>query len=254
MENEGSGLFVIILMGIFLMLLMVSFIVLMLLYHRQKQIKNQEKLKAIQTEYEKTMLNVEKEIREETLSFVGRELHDNIGQLLSLAKMNLSSAKPEKVANGKFMINDIIREVRGLSKILNLEWLEGYSLETFIQKELDKLTHAEFCTTSFESRVPELMLNKDEKLILIRIIQECINNAIKHARPNHISITIHEQDQHTCIHLRDDGVGFDIQVRGDGSGLINLKKRMETIGGTLRITSSVGNGTSIELFLPKFGI
>ncbi|GHB30931.1 hypothetical protein GCM10008106_09780 [Mongoliitalea lutea] len=223
----------------------------MVFAHRQRQQRAKEKMIAIQTEFEKTLLDVEKEIREETLSFVGKELHDNVGQLLSLAKLNLASSRPEKIQEGKILINTIIQEVRGLSKVLNLEWLEGYSLETFIQKELDKLTHAEFCSTSFESSVPELLLTKDEKLILIRIIQECINNAIKHARPKHISITIHQQDQHTCIHLRDDGVGFDMQARGDGSGLINLKKRMETIGGTLRITSSIGNGTSIELFLPN---
>lgn len=242
--------FLIILLGFFLMLLMVSFIVLMLLYHRQKQIKNRERLKAIQTEYEKTILNVEKEIREDVLSFVGRELHDNVGQLLSLAKLNLSSSKPEKISEGKNILNDIIKEVRSLSKTLNLDWVETISIEDFIQRELDKIGNLDFCTVDFSSHGPSLVLSKDQKLVLFRIIQECLNNAIKHAQPESIRIQIDTNRSPAQIVIKDDGLGFDLTQQSKGQGLHNLQYRMETIGGKFELNASPGKGTQVKLLLP----
>lgn len=96
-ENIGINLFVMVLLGFVVMLFMVSFIVIMVVVHRKRQVQNQQEMQALQAEYEKTILNVELEIQEETLGHVGRELHDNIGQLLSLTKLNLSNSKPEKI-------------------------------------------------------------------------------------------------------------------------------------------------------------
>lgn len=250
MENNGSDLFVIILLGFFLMLFMVSFIIIMVIYHRQRQIQNKQRLQAIQTEFEKTILNAEKEIREETLTHVGRELHDNIGQLLSLAKINLSSSKPEKVSEGKSMMNQIIREVRALSKTLNLDWVDSITLEEFIKKELDKLESAEFCKTNFEKNGGPILLDKNTKMILIRIIQECLNNAIKHAEPNIVSISLVNNEANLSIKIQDDGKGFNLYTKSTGSGMSNLKNRMATLKGEFKIRSEEGKGTEIELSLP----
>lgn len=251
MQNEGSDLFIIVLLGFFLMVLMVSFIVIMVVYHRQRQIKNQQKVREIQAEYEKTVLNVEKELREDILAHVGRELHDNVGQLLSLAKMNLSSSKPEKVSEGKTMVNEIIHEVRALSKTLNLDWVEAISLEEFIQRELKKLESAEFCKVSFHQSGETLKLEKDKKLVLIRIIQECLNNAIKHAQPKSIEISIKPALDKSVISVKDDGKGFEYKGESSGLGIYNLKNRMVTIGGEMVLNSALGKGTEIKLILPN---
>lgn len=251
MQNEGSDLFIIVLLGFFLMVLMVSFIVTMVIYHRQRQIKNQQKVREIQAEYEKTVLNVEKELREDILAHVGRELHDNVGQLLSLAKMNLSSSKPEKVSEGKVMVNEIIHEVRALSKTLNLDWVEAISLEDFIQRELKKLETAEFCKVAFHQSGEVLRLDKDRKLVLIRIIQESLNNAIKHAQPKLIEISVDSEPSRSVIKVMDDGKGFDYTGQSSGSGIYNLKNRMATIGGEMVLHSVPGKGTEIKLILPN---
>jgi signal transduction histidine kinase len=250
MQNDGSDLFIIILLGFFLMVLMVSFIVIMVIYHRQRQIKNQQKVREIQAEYEKTVLNVEKELRQDILTYVGRELHDNVGQLLSLAKMNLSSPKPEKVSEGKAIINEIIHEVRALSKSLNLDWVEAISLEEFIQRELKKLESAEFCNVAFHQSGDHLQIEKDKKLVLIRIIQESLNNAIKHAQPKLIEISINSEPSQSVIRVKDDGKGFDYTGQSSGSGIYNLKNRMATIGGEMILNSVLGKGTEIKLILP----
>jgi signal transduction histidine kinase len=251
MKSDGSDIFIIVLSGFFLMVVMVSFIVIMVIYHRQRQIKNQQKVREIQADYEKTVLNVEKELREDILAYVGKELHDNVGQLLSLAKMNLSSSKPEKVSEGKVMVNEIIHAVRILSKSLNIDWVEEISLEEFIQRELKKLDSADFCKVAFHQAGNTLRLEKDKKLVLIRIIQECLNNAIKHAEPKLIEIKVDSNLEKPEILIWDDGKGFEYNGQSSGLGIYNLKSRMTTIGGEMILHSVLGKGTEIKLILPN---
>jgi two-component system NarL family sensor kinase len=249
--SEQENLFLLILFGgIFFAFLMSAFVIAMVFIHRQRQVQNRQKLDHLKTEYEKTILNIENEIQQETLTHIGRELHDNIGQLLSLAKLNLNSTKPEKQAEGKTYINQIIKEVRLLSKTLNLDWVESVTLEDFIQQQLDKIQGTGFCQTSLDSDFSFQELKKDQKMVLIRVIQECLNNAIKHAQPEHLRIQMAKNSTFREINIIDDGLGFDTNQKSEGSGMFNLTKRMETIGGKFKLTSTVGKGTHIILELP----
>ncbi|MBC6367766.1 sensor histidine kinase [Algoriphagus sp. AK58] len=250
MFEQDSQLTFLIISGTFLSALMGTFIVAMVVLHRQRQVQNRQKIDNLKAEYERTILNIENEIQQETLAHVGRELHDNIGQLLSLAKLNLNSAKPEKQAEGKEFINQIIKEVRGLSKTLNLDWVEEITLDDFIKQQLQRIESTGYCQTVFDSDHSLNELPKDKKLVLIRVIQECLNNAIKHASPSHISIRVFQNETSRKIEITDDGYGFDTSIQSSGSGMTNLKKRMETIGGSFSLSSTVGKGTQITLNLP----
>lgn len=250
MSEAESPIIPLIFAGIFLAAIMATFVIAMVILHRQRQVQNRQKLDQIKSEHERILLNIENEIQQETLSQVGRELHDNIGQLLSLAKLNLNSSKPEKQAEGKENISHIIREVRALSKTLNLDWVESVSLDSFIGQQLEKIQSTGFCETALESDQSFADLKKDQKLVLIRVIQECLNNAIKHAQPHQLIIQIKANGTSRRIQITDDGVGFDSTQSYGGSGMSNLKKRMETIGGTFYMTSVVGSGTDITLELP----
>ncbi|SIS51971.1 sensor histidine kinase [Belliella pelovolcani] len=251
MVQDTPSVFVIILSGFILMLLMGSFIILMVLLHRKRQIENKQRLEALQAEFDKTILNAEKEIQEETLSHVGRELHDNIGQLLSLTKLTLNSSKPEKIQEGRQLVNQVIKEVRTLSKDLNLDWVNAIDLEAFIKRELSKLEDLNFCQIEFEKTGQAEEVDQSKKLVLIRVIQECLNNVIKHAQPKKLVITLIQNPQLLAVHIEDDGVGFDTQKASNGSGMYNLQKRMQTIGGSISITSELGKGTLVKLILPN---
>jgi two-component system, NarL family, sensor kinase len=249
MLEQGDQIGFLIVSGTFLAALMGTFIVAMVVLHRQRQVQNRQKIDKLKAEYEKTLLDIENEIQQETLAHVGRELHDNIGQLLSLAKLNLNSLKPEKQAEGKDYINQIIKEVRALSKTLNLDWVEEISMDDFIRQQLHRIESTGYCRTIFDSDQSFNELSKDRKLVMIRVIQECLNNAIKHASPDLIQIKISKDDSVRKIEIIDNGPGFDTSVQSKGSGMTNLKKRMETIGGTLVVSSVLGKGTHITLNL-----
>lgn len=139
MNYEPTQIFFIVFSGIILMLLMSGFIIVMVLLHRQQQLRNRQKMENLKAEYDKTMLKVEKEIQDQTLSFIGQELHDNLGQILSLAKLTLNSPDEENYSEGKRLINHAIKEVRSLSKRLNLDWVKEVKLEDFIRGELQKI-------------------------------------------------------------------------------------------------------------------
>jgi len=251
MNPTEDQIYVIIFSTLFLGGLMSTFVVAMVFIHRQRQAQNKQKLDQIKSEHEKTLLNIENEIQQETLTHVGRELHDNIGQLLSLAKLYLGSSKSEKQAEGRETINQVITEVRALSKNLNFDWVESLTMEEFIEQQLAKIESTGYCKTSVESSLELGDLPKDQKLVLIRVIQEVLNNAMKHASADSISIRIKQNDLQRVIEIQDNGKGFDTSIKSQGSGMYNLKKRMETIGGDFNITSSIGNGTLIHLLLPN---
>ncbi|RAI95215.1 sensor histidine kinase [Algoriphagus yeomjeoni] len=251
MEASEDQIYVIIFATIFLGGIMSTFVISMVFIHRQRQAQNRQKMDQIKSEHEKTLLNIENEIQQETLTYIGRELHDNIGQLLSLAKLNFGSIKPEKQSEGKEILSQAIQEVRGLSKQLNLDWVETLSINEFVAQQLARIQNTGFCETSLEADFELLDLPKDQKLVLIRVIQESLNNAIKHASPETIQIRIHESGNVKRILIKDDGRGFDASQDSQGSGMFNLRKRMETIGGQFELSSAIGKGTEITLTLPN---
>src|SRR5690606_23413102 len=115
-----------------------------------------------------------------------RELHDNIGQLLSLAKLNFGSIKVHKHEEGKEILNMVIQEIRSLSKQLNLDWVESISINEFAEQQLHKINSTGFCKTTLDSEIELGELPKEHKLVLIRVIQESLNNVIKHANPENL--------------------------------------------------------------------
>jgi signal transduction histidine kinase len=128
--------------------------------------------------------------------------------------------------------------------------VESISLAEFIMQQLGKIQATGFCETSLENNLEDFDLNKDQKLVLIRVTQECLNNAIKHASPDKIEVKIYQNGKGKVIQIIDYGNGFDQTIPSKGSGMTNLKKRMETIGGEFQLTSVVGKGTDIKLLLP----
>src|SRR5690606_12686509 len=181
--------------------------------------------------------------------YIGQELHDNIGQILSLAKLTLRHSDPDKISDARNLVHQAIKEVRSLSKSINLDWTNDINLKDFIDNELGKVSKLGLCKTTFQSNIDDLQLDQKKKLVLIRMIQECLNNAIKHAFPSLISISISHSPERLEISIKDNGVGFDLLQASEGLGLNNLESRMKTIGGEVKISSVLQQGTEIQLLL-----
>lgn len=248
MQDNSFEVFVALLAGIVLFFIMSGFVVFIVIIHRQRQVKNRYKMEILKADYEKTILDVQKEIREETLHYVSQELHDNIGQMLSLTKLMLNSPDPSSAQEGKRMINQVIKEVRSLSKSINRDYIRDVKFLDFLSEELDKIQRSGYCKTVLETSAERIDIpDESKKLILIRLVQECLNNAIKHAEASAIRIKVDQEGSKLNLEISDDGVGFDISDDSNGLGLKNLHSRMSTIDGELDIKSAPKQGTSIKM-------
>lgn len=250
MQNNSIEVFFVLVSGIFLMFIMSGFIVAIVIIHRQRQVKNRHRVELMKADYEKTILNVEKEIREETLLYVSQELHDNIGQMLSLTKLVLNNPEPSAVLESKKLINQIIKEVRSLSKSINRDYIKDLGFEDFLAEELHKIERTGFCQTDLirTSSAVEIP-DENKKLILIRVVQECLNNAIKHASPTWIKIQITSAGPRLELTITDDGIGFDTHKSSQGLGLRNLQSRMDALEGAISVQSEPQKGTQITMSL-----
>ncbi|WP_257667568.1 sensor histidine kinase [Parapedobacter tibetensis] len=234
-----------------LMLLVIGFFMLaMLIVYQKKKTKHYKEQQQLKTEYEQSVLKAKVEIREETLKYVGLELHDNVGQLLSLIKLYLSRPGTEQKTDVKQLINQAIMDIRKLSQDLNINRVEQYSLSDFIEQELNKVHKAGIVKTWFDNEGFCEPSNAQNRLMISRIFQECINNILKHAEAKNIFVKLVAENSGCMLHIADDGAGFQIDAAHMGSGLINIYDRVKLIGGDIQIASTIDNGTTIKLRIP----
>ncbi|MBA9078424.1 MULTISPECIES: sensor histidine kinase [Rufibacter] len=254
MFETPSDIITVIVAGSAILLVLVFFIISFLFAYQKKQLQHLKETQKLKAAYEKAITDSRLEIQDETLKYVGRELHDNLGQILSLVKLNLHDAhNPEQVTFAKELVAGAIRDVRTLSKSLNTDWADEVPLPHLIQTELDKVERSSNLQTEFVHEECDCTIDSKNKLIVFRTFQESLNNILKHANATLVTVNLHlAEDQNTCtLEIADNGVGFDITGAAQGSGLSNIKKRMEAIHGQADISSRLESGTRIELKFPR---
>jgi signal transduction histidine kinase len=245
---------VIVMFGSLLVLLLCLLIILFVMEFRRRQINYNKEKELMNAHFEQTLLRSQIEVQEATFSTLGKELHDNIGQLLSTAKMMLSITQqqvadaPAALHSAYDTVGKALIEVRSLSKMLNKEWLQQFNLIDNLLAEATHINASGIVGVHLSSGHP-MSLTTDKQIILFRIIQEAIQNAIKHASAKNIYIKIDTQNDFHTITVKDDGVGFDITVKSEGVGILNMKQRVTMLGGTIEWQTS-DEGCSVVIHVP----
>ena len=213
--------------------------------------------------YQQEILKAQLEMKEKTLYTVSQEIHDNIGQMLSLAKLNLNtltfdnfSTAKQKITTTKDLIGKAIQDLRDLSKTLNSDYVSRKNLSDSLQFELNFIGKTGLYETELQVFGKEQPFDPEQQLIIFRIAQEILNNIIKHAQAQHIFIKLEYLTDKMILSISDDGNGFDISTLYDthsqnkGAGIYNMYHRAKLIGAELAIDSSLGKGTFIQLSVP----
>tara|TARA_R110002050_G_scaffold299733_1_gene466156 strand:- start:13656 stop:14456 length:801 start_codon:yes stop_codon:yes gene_type:complete len=211
-----------------------------------------------QQAFEAEITQAQTEIQEQTLKNIGWELHDNVGQLLSFASMQLSILKmqmsddvKDKFAETTDALKQSLKEVRSLSKSLNNEVILNIGFEKSINNELDRLNKMKFATATLEVKGEKVLFNnKKDEIIIFRIIQEFLSNSVKYSKAKHLKIILQYESDHLKITASDDGVGFNINTIEKGSGLINMESRAALINATLELTSQPNKGVQLVMEYP----
>ncbi len=256
MEQEAIQI-VIISSAVILAIILIIVVTLFRLFQKKKtsfflREKEQEKY------YEKTLASSQIEIRETALQNIAWELHDNVGQLLSLARLELnilqtSITKPTnlvKVKEISELIGSSLQDIRSLSKTLNPDVINNMGFIQSIQNEIDRFNRLKFIDASFDIIGEEYDIPQKDVIILFRIIQEFFSNTIKHSKATKLSVELYYTSSYLTIKISDNGQGFDPKNVKKGSGLINMKSRAELIN-TVILLDANSNGTSIQLQYPN---
>jgi signal transduction histidine kinase len=208
--------------------------------------------------FDEEISRTQSEIQEQTLKNIGWELHDNVGQLLSVASMQLSilgTQVSDEVKKSITETTDIVREslkeVRSLSKSLNNEVILNIGFEKSITNELDRLKRMKFTSAELSVRGETLTLkNKKHEIIMFRILQEFFSNAVKYSEAKNLKVKLDYNKAHLLIEASDDGKGFNIETVEKGSGLLNMKSRAELINAKFDLTSQLGKGVILTIDYP----
>lgn len=248
----------IIIVNIVLLIFIIGTVVFIIQYRKRKMEHNKEKAE-LNIVHEEEILHLQLETQQQTMQQIGREIHDSVGQKLTLASLyaqqlayeNKAPQITDKIENIGHIINDSLQELRQLSKSLTDNVIEENDLITLIELECSKIKALKQCDIRFETKLQAVDLNYKAKNILLRVIQEFIQNSIKHAGCNLISIKLSVEEQFLFIQLSDDGKGFDIsEIKSTGIGLTNMSKRIKMLKGDYGLHSKRGMGTELKASIP----
>lgn len=201
-------------------------------------------------QFEKEIGESQIEIREQTLRNISWELHDNIGQLLTLAKIQLQSVpdNPENIKDVNDNLTNILNEVRSLSKIINPDYIGSIKLVEALQLEMSRFNRLNYIDSKLLISGDAVEMDSKVEIVIFRILQEFFSNTIKHSKAKKLTVTINYQKELIIIIASDDGIGFDSSKHSyNGIGLTNMKKRGALINTDVNLQSQLKVGTTLTL-------
>jgi signal transduction histidine kinase len=251
MQKEALDLIVsIISASIFVLLLMIAVFFLFRIYLKRKNTLLLEKQR-MAVQFEQTLLQSKLEIQEQTFADISREIHDNIGQVLSLARINLNTlnvpADNSKINLVDELMEKAITDLRNLSHSLDADMIRNKGWLEPTQKLLRDLEKSGKYTAHLIISENPPTLGNAKPIILFRMIQEVINNIIKHAGANSINLNVSKDNERLLISIKDNGKGFSKEKISAGAGLRNLENRARMIAADLHVDSEVGAGTTVTI-------
>jgi signal transduction histidine kinase len=235
------------------LVIVLALIFFVVLYRKSHNIYIKEK-ELMNAQFKQALLQVQTEVQEETYATLGKELHDNIGQLLSSTKMLLAvserdfEAVPVTFKKAEETLRKAIVELRALSKVFSKDWLLQFDLFKNIEEEIGRINIGRTINIVF-ARNGETLPNTDVQLIIFRVVQEGIQNIIKHSRASHAMVQIEALPESLTVRISDDGIGIGKTVT-KGLGMINMKQRIELINGRISWRGGQESGAIVEITLP----
>ena len=237
---------------------LLSALIIFYILYRNRQKANAERLMALERENELKVLMASVAGEEKERNRLARELHDGVGGILSATKMHLSVLRNEqdlsphlhKFDQAASLLNSASREVRSIAHNLSPDLMLKYELDEALAIFCRSVNN-DYLKVDFYALGEPLKLKNNFKFIIYRIVQELVNNILKHAEASHALVQLSHHDQVLSLTIEDNGKGFDAQ-KNSGMGLLNLKTRVQELNGQLNLETSPGEGTTIYMEFDLF--
>lgn len=243
-------------------MLLASGVVLFFVRYQRRFIRQQAAIRAAELEHQRELMASVIRSQEEERIRISKDLHDHVGATLSGLRMQVSQiASPRAEADAmkriaketKEGIDGIIEDVRNISHSLSPAGLElwGFheAMEAYCEKTASSSGIDIHVTDETDGALKQLIF--DDSLALFRVIQELVNNTIKHANAKGITITVRKNNEDIEVLYADDGMGVDMtKTKAAGIGMFNIESRLHMLPATYAVTSSPGNGYTFVITIP----
>jgi two-component system, NarL family, sensor kinase len=227
---------------------------------QKKQKGFMDDLITVKANHDRELFKAQLEIQEQTFQQIAREIHDNVGQILSLARLGLGTLDLDRKEDAKesiLEISDILEkaldDLRYMSRSMNTEIIKKGGLKKSIEMQVGFLQRGGKFNIQFTVNGEYIKLDEKE-IILFRIVQESVNNIIRHSCASDICISLFYNKDHLKLLIKDNGKGFNLAEKISGpnhiSGIYNMQHRARLIQAELKIDSEVGKGTCITVTIP----
>lgn len=256
-QHQIKNIIIISIVVLFILVILVIYF-----FYRKKQAEQKAKLNAEIAHQKEIRSKAVIEAEEKERRRIAQDLHDGVGQILSAAKLNLSNyqskaslqSQEEKDAlkNAVDLIDDSVKEVRAVSHNMMPNTLIKLGLASAVREFITKIGNIPNLKIDLEIVGLDKRLPEQTETVLYRVIQEIVNNIIKHSKANHIGLQLIKHETEMTVMIEDNGVGFDTSKISEfsGIGLKNIISRIEFLNGRVDFDSTPGHGTNVIIEVP----
>jgi PAS domain S-box-containing protein len=220
-------------------------------------ITEKKRLEEEKKELQNKILKATIAAQEKERSLIGRELHDNVNQVLTTVKLYTELCYHEEKPNKELLykslnqVNYCIEEIRNLSRRLAVPKTEDENFSKLIRELIDSInatrkTNIELITHG----VKNLELNQELKTTVYRIVQEQLTNVLKYAHATEVKVTIAATKSVLAVEVQDNGMGFNLEEKKNSNGLTNMRSRTQLLGGTMHFETAPGRGCTLTAEFP----
>jgi len=265
--NADQGISQVLFFGTIGMLMLAIGLIVFIIFHQRKVIRYQSKLQRLEFDHQKMLLNASIKFQEEERQRIAADLHDDAGPLLATARLYLNenlvnldkSSQLQNIFNAKQIIDDTIQLIRNISHSLMPPTLKNFGLESAVNDMFQKINGSGSMNASCRFHDYRERMDSERELIVFRVVQELINNILKHSKSSFIHLTQNLTDKHFYIRLHHDGKGMTqsefekLSINSSGLGLKNIQSRLKLLQGRIffeKDQSQTYYKVTIEIPLP----
>lgn len=245
--NPGSSVSLVLFFGTIGMLALTIGLIVFIIFHQRKVIRYQLRLQRMEQDQQKLLLNASIRLQEEERQRIAADLHDDAGPLLATARLYLNenlvnldkTTQLQSIYNAKQIIDDTIQLIRNISHSLMPPTLKNFGLESAVNDLFQKISGSGSMNASSRFHDYRERLQAETELIIFRVIQELVNNILKHSNASFIHLTQNTSGQKFFIRLHHDGRGITqndfnkLNKSNVGLGLKNIQSRLKVLHGKI---------------------
>ena len=266
LQATTPGISIVLFLGTLGMLVLVIGLILFIIFHQRKVIRYQTKLQEMEIEQQKMMLTASIKLQEEERQRLAADLHDDAGPLLATARLYLNenlvnqdkSSQLQSIFQARQIIDDTIQLIRNISHSLMPPTLKNFGLESAINDLFQKISGSGAINASSRFHDYRDRLKPEKELVVFRIVQELVNNILKHSNSSFIHLTQNTHGEKFYMRIHHDGRGLiqadfeKLNKSNIGLGLKNISSRLRVVQGNINFEKDISQTYyKITMELPK---